>query len=85
MINPFACAVFHLKPKADLLRAAHRLGRDQVAPAVEAVAGQDPPDVGFGNSGLGGGALIDTAFPAQGDHLGFDIVMGFVRAAIRLG
>ena len=54
--------------------AAYRFGRVEVAPAVEAVAGQDPSHRGFGNTNFGGDAVIDAPLLAQGNHLRLKLI-----------
>ena len=63
--------------------AAHRLGRLQVAPAVEAVAGENAPDGGPGHADLGCDPMVDTPFLAQGDHLHLNVIRRSVGAGIR--
>ena len=62
--------------------AALRLGGFEVAPAVEAVSGQDPSHGGLGDADLGGDPVIDAPFLAQGDHLCLDVIGRSLGAGI---
>ena len=66
------------------LIAARRLGGLQIAPAVEAVAEQDPSDGGRGNADFGGDAVVDAPFLAQHNHLRLNVIGRSVGTGLRL-
>jgi len=61
----------------------HRFAGFEIAPSVEAVAGQDSSDGGAGNAGLLGDPAINPPFLAKGDDLRLDIIGRSVWAGVR--